>query len=419
LEEEEKKLSRLEKRLVANVDFADQALNALGFGTDIHYIFGHLGWVQFSNGVLANTHKEFALEILMTMALILDEGVQSLSFRLEGIRQVVPYEYIRELLGFQKGAPAKVDVPDGMLDGFWNLFFGESHQQRNSIRNPIIQVFHSWMCKRIMLRMRETKVTDTELNWLYSALIVRQPIDLSYLMINRWCREATSGSRDIGSRCYLSMLDISLRPGITRNPEYLLHGTPLGFEHLKEGKYISGDERGGFHVAKVNLPLQDPRLRLFIQGKEDWLEEGLLVPAKKNKRERIVEEGSCSTQEGGAQPNYVPPFRGIPTPPSYYGGPPMQAWGSGAPLPPQNYVVPNVTFAEPYTQYPQPQQSMDIIGGYGTRNMQNVAVIQSNAAQLGEGNANIAYELGRLHLVPPNQFVGGDVQTYYEQGYNY
>jgi hypothetical protein len=51
--------------------------------------------------------------------------------------------------------------------------------------------------------------------------------------------------------------------------------------------------------------------------------------------------------------------------------------------------------------------------------MQNVTAIQSNAAQLGEGNANIAYELGRLHLVPPDQFIGGDVQTYYEQGYNY
>jgi hypothetical protein len=95
---------------------------------------------------------------------------------------VVPYELIRELLGFQKGASEKVDVPDGMLDGFWNLISGE---QRNSIRNPIIQVFHSWMCKRIMGRMRETKVTDTELNWLYSALIAKQPIDPSYLMINR------------------------------------------------------------------------------------------------------------------------------------------------------------------------------------------------------------------------------------------
>jgi hypothetical protein len=42
-------------------------------------------------------------------------------------------------------------------------------------------------------------VTDTELNWLYSALIVKQPIDPSYLMINWWCCEATSGSRDIGS----------------------------------------------------------------------------------------------------------------------------------------------------------------------------------------------------------------------------
>jgi hypothetical protein len=214
------------------------------------------------------------------------------------------------------------------------------------------------------------------------------------------------------------MLAISLRTGITRNPEHLLCGTPLGFGYLKQGKYISGDERGGFHVAKVNLPLPDARLRLFFQGKEDWLEEGLLVLAKKNKRGRIVEEGSSSAQAGGAQPNYVPPFGGIPTLPSYYGGPQMQAWG-GAPVPPANYVVPKVTFAEPYAQYPQPQQSMAIIEGYVARNMQNVAAIQSNAAQLGEGNANIAYELGRLHLVQPDKFVGGDVQPYYDSTSKY
>jgi hypothetical protein len=85
-EEEEKKLSCLEKRLVANDDFDDQALNSLGFGTNIYYMLGHLGWVQFSNGVSANTHKEFAVEILMTMAPILDDGVPSLSFHLDGIR---------------------------------------------------------------------------------------------------------------------------------------------------------------------------------------------------------------------------------------------------------------------------------------------------------------------------------------------
>jgi hypothetical protein len=62
---------------------------------------------------------------------------------------------------------------------------------------------------------------------------------------------------------------------------------------------------------------------------------------------------------------------------------------------------------------------MVIIGGYFARNMQNVTAIQTNAAQLGEGNANISYELGRLHLVQPDQFVGGGVQPYYEQGYNY
>jgi hypothetical protein len=83
-----------------NVNFDDRALHILGFHTDIYFMLGHLGWVQFSNGVSVNTHKEFALEILMTMAPILGEGVSSLSFCLEGVEQEVPYECIREFLGF-------------------------------------------------------------------------------------------------------------------------------------------------------------------------------------------------------------------------------------------------------------------------------------------------------------------------------
>jgi hypothetical protein len=60
---------------------------------DIYYMLGHRGWVQSSNRVSANTHKEFTLEILMTIAPILDEGVSSLSFRLGAVEQVVPYVY--------------------------------------------------------------------------------------------------------------------------------------------------------------------------------------------------------------------------------------------------------------------------------------------------------------------------------------
>jgi hypothetical protein len=56
-----------------------------------------------------------------------------------GIQQLFLYEQIRELLGFQKGAPEKVDMPDGMLDRFWNLISGEAHRQQNSIRNPIFK----------------------------------------------------------------------------------------------------------------------------------------------------------------------------------------------------------------------------------------------------------------------------------------
>jgi hypothetical protein len=85
---------------------------------------------------------------------------------------VVPYD-IRELLGFQKGAPEQVDVHGGTLEGPWSMIAGEDHQRRNTIWNPIIQVFHSWMSKRILGRIRETKITSTELNWLYSTLIAK------------------------------------------------------------------------------------------------------------------------------------------------------------------------------------------------------------------------------------------------------
>jgi hypothetical protein len=37
---------------------------------------------------------------------------------------------------------------------------------------------------------------------------------------------------------------------------------------MKKGKYISEDERGGFKVAKVNLPLLEGRLRLFLEEKK-------------------------------------------------------------------------------------------------------------------------------------------------------
>jgi hypothetical protein len=57
----------------------------------------------------------------------------------------------------------------------------------------------------------------------------------------------------------------------------------------------------------------------------------------------------------------------------------MQAWGSGEAIPPPNFAVPNVAFAEPYAHLPQPQQSVAIIGGCAPRNMQNIAAIQTNA----------------------------------------
>jgi hypothetical protein len=47
----------------------------------------------------------------------------------------------------------------------------------------------------------------------------------------------------------------------------------------------------------------------------------------------------------------------------------MQAWGSGAAMPPPNFAVPNVAFTEPFAHLPQPQQNVATIGGYAARNI--------------------------------------------------
>jgi hypothetical protein len=92
-------------------------------------------------------------------------------------------------------------------------------------------------------------------------------------------------------------------------------------------------------------------------------------------------------QEGGAQQIYVPPFRGIPAPPSYYSGVPMQAWGSGAAMPhhfcgAQRSLCGAICTSSSTTTKWTPLEDT----------LQNIAAIQTNANQIGEGNANIAYE---------------------------
>jgi hypothetical protein len=73
---------------------------------------------------------------------------------------------------------------------------------------------------------------------------------------------------------------------------------------------------------------------------------------EKNKRGRIIGEGFSTAQEGGAQQNYVPPFGGTRrrrvTTVMYQ----CKHGGVAQPCPPQNFVVPNVAFAEPYAHLP-------------------------------------------------------------------
>jgi hypothetical protein len=102
-----------------------------------------------------------------------------------------------------------VDVHEGTWEGFWSMITGGDHQQRNTIRTPSFK-YVTLMCKWIFGENERDKDNQhgVELALLgFDCLVANRP---SYLMINRWCCEATSGSEDIGSGCYLSILAIYL-----------------------------------------------------------------------------------------------------------------------------------------------------------------------------------------------------------------
>ena len=46
--------------------------------------------------------------------------------------------------------------------------------------------------------MRESNVTDQELNWMYAALVKKQVIDPTYIMVERWICEASSDTGEVG-----------------------------------------------------------------------------------------------------------------------------------------------------------------------------------------------------------------------------
>jgi hypothetical protein len=70
--------------------------------------------------------KKLDLEVLMTLAPVIDEGVLCLSFCLEDEEQFVPHGYIRELLGPKKKALEQVDVQEKNV----RRIFGDDFERR-------------------------------------------------------------------------------------------------------------------------------------------------------------------------------------------------------------------------------------------------------------------------------------------------
>ena len=127
--------------------------------------------------------EEVAMEMFMTlektMEVVDEEEVPCLKFWLKNEEKVITYGAIGSLLGFKSNASEMVEVEDGEIDEFWMKIAKDVNRQRRNISNVILQIFHSWVSKRILGRKRELKVTDQELipptSWLKGGFVKHHP----------------------------------------------------------------------------------------------------------------------------------------------------------------------------------------------------------------------------------------------------
>ena len=61
------------------------------------------------------------------------------------------------MLGFKSNACEIVQVEDGELDEFWTKIAKDVNRQRKNISNVTLQIFHSWLSKRIVGRIENQR----------------------------------------------------------------------------------------------------------------------------------------------------------------------------------------------------------------------------------------------------------------------
>ena len=113
--------------------------------------------------------------------------------------------------------------------------------------------------------MRESKVTNQELNWMYAALVKKQVIDPTNIMV-----EASSGMREVGSGCYLTMIARAMNPRLRVIKKFYVPERDIGIEHLRQDHYIGGNEKKGFTISEMDISLPDQKAKIICK-REDCL----------------------------------------------------------------------------------------------------------------------------------------------------
>ena len=174
------------RRLAPNFDIDYNFMNELRFTPSIEKAFQNLGWSGFVQ-ISAICQKEIALEILTTMDIVNSSDLNhTLRFRIKEEWVDITFNMIGSLLGFWKNCPENTKVNQEVLETFWLQIAEDSSKERMKIVNPILKIIHRFMTLRVLERLDDTKVQNTELKWLYVAL--RHPMRTNpiFSMINHW-----------------------------------------------------------------------------------------------------------------------------------------------------------------------------------------------------------------------------------------
>lgn len=135
-----------------------------------------------------------------------DDGSDVITFRVSDDMHSISFEGLALLLGFDLDVGEVGNVSKEELDFFWLYLFDVEERKKGHIKNHAIQGFHLWMATRTTGRIDSSNINDSDMRWLYHAIMSPTHCNPISMMVRNWFGNSSSMMGKLAFGSYIQLM---------------------------------------------------------------------------------------------------------------------------------------------------------------------------------------------------------------------